>query len=90
MDKAGPEIVLGHESAIGSAAKNQDVEPARVIADEQRVRGDGAAFAADAGADNPGCCFKESRRPVRASKEPFAREMERRADEEQRDEPSEP
>ena len=83
QDEGVAEFVLRYESAIDRAAEDQDVEPARVIADEQAVAADRSAGEAHARADDPRGRAEEPSRPSRAAEQPSGQDMQRSADQEQ-------
>lgn len=87
VDEGVAKLVLGNECATSRAADHQDVEPADVVADEQRVVAKRGTVELGAGADDPRCSGQEPRRPGRAAENQLRGEMDRGKDGEQSDQP---
>ena len=81
------EVILRHEGATCRSAEHEDVDPADMVADEERVRPDRLAGDIDSGADDPAGGLEESLRPARAAGEQLRTEMEGQAGEEQEGQP---
>lgn len=63
VDQSVSKIVLRDEGRSGRSTENQDIEPADVIADEQRMRLNRAANEGRANSDSPCCRSQESPGP---------------------------
>jgi len=80
VDHAMPEIVLRDECRPGRSAKNQYVEPADVIADQQGVRIECIADDNGPGTHDARGDSKEPLRPGRLAEETLGRDMDRADD----------
>ena len=80
VDYAMPEIVLRDECRPGRSAKNQYVEPADVIADQQGVRIECIADDKGPSTHNARGDSKEPLRPSRLAEEMLGRDMDRADD----------
>ena len=84
------ELVLRHEGAAGGAADHQDVEPADVVGDEQRVAADWCSFQSGARADDPCRGCEKAARPARGAEQRFRNDVGWSEDGEQADQPRSP
>jgi hypothetical protein len=80
VDHAMPEIVLRDECRPSRSAKNQYVEPADVIADQQGVRIECIADDNGPGTHDARRHSKEALRPSRFAEEMLGRDMDRADD----------
>src|SRR5690242_13510127 len=85
VDKTMAKLILGDEPAIEQSAKDQDVQPAGVIGNQQAVRLDGGSFEGDTSSDQPSRVPQEEHWPDGSASHPFGREMKRRVGKEQKD-----
>ena len=87
VDERMAELVLGDKGAAGRAAEHENVEPADMVGDDQRMRLKRDSGCPRARAADPGRGPEESWRPWRAAEKRLRDDMNRAEDSKQADQP---
>jgi hypothetical protein len=80
-------LVLRNERAIGRAAEHEDVEPACVIGEHQRMLAEWSPFDGHPDADDPSGRGKKAARPFGAAEDGLGDDVNRREDRKKSDKP---
>jgi len=87
MHQRVAELILRDERAVGRGGEHEDVQPARVIGDQQGMRLDLPPSQLNADSDDPGRRRQEPPWPRRTAQQRFRDDMNRRQEQEQQDQP---